>query len=124
MYSPTAMLKLPAMRPAMPARTTVWASPDDAPAMPMIRLTLATRPSVAPNTEGRRMLEPRVSWGLAGAARMERNLDRTDRSAARGAPVLVLRRVTGRAESGRDRPGAPPTNRKGGPSCPLPRGDE
>jgi site-specific recombinase XerC len=35
------------------------ASWDDAPAMPMIRLTLATSPSVAPNTVGRRTLEPR-----------------------------------------------------------------
>src|SRR5450759_1760457 len=89
MYSPMAMLKLPAIRPAMPARTTVWASPDDAPATPMIRLTLATRPSVAPNTEGRRMLEPRVSWRLVGAASRSRNLDRMARTTARGARVFV-----------------------------------
>src|SRR5450759_3547947 len=55
MYSPMAMLRLPAMRPAMPASTTVWGSRADAPATPMIRLTLATRPSVAPNTAGRRI---------------------------------------------------------------------
>src|SRR5450759_4374125 len=89
MYSPTAMLKLPAIRPAMPARTTVWASPADAPATPMIRLTLATRPSVAPNTEGRRMLEPRVSWGLVGAASRGRNLDRMARTTSQDARVFV-----------------------------------
>jgi len=38
-------------------------------ATPMIRQTLATSPSVTPNTVGRRTLEPRVSWGPAGAAR-------------------------------------------------------
>jgi hypothetical protein len=41
----------------------------------MIRLTLATRPSVAPNTVGRRMLEPRVSWGLVGVASRARRPD-------------------------------------------------
>src|SRR5450759_4627610 len=89
MYSPMAMLRLPAMRPAMPASTTVWGSRDDAPATPMIRLTLATRPSVAPNTEGRRMLEPRVSWGLVGAASRGRNLDRMARTTSRDARVFV-----------------------------------
>jgi hypothetical protein len=43
--------------------------------MPMIRLTLATRPSVAPNTVGRSTLEPRVSWGLDGAATRARRRD-------------------------------------------------
>src|ERR1035437_6729055 len=94
MYSPTAMLKLPAMRPAMPARTTAWASPADAPATPMIRLTLATRPSVAPNTEGRRMLEPRVSWGPVGAASRDRTPDRVARTTARGARGFVIGRVS------------------------------
>src|SRR5450756_1861895 len=70
------MLKLPASRPAMTARTMACASWDDAPAMPMIRLTLATRPSVARNTVGRRTLEPRVSWGLDGAATRARSRDR------------------------------------------------
>src|ERR1035437_3106931 len=94
MYSPTAMLKLPAMRPAMPASTTVWESPDDAPATPMIRLTLATRPSVAPNTAGRRMLEPRVSWGLVGAASRALQPDRMAVAADRCARDFVIRRVS------------------------------
>jgi hypothetical protein len=41
----------------------------------MIRLTLATRPSVAPKTVGRRTLEPRVSWGLVGVASRARRPD-------------------------------------------------
>ena len=75
MYSPAAMLKPPARSPAIPASTMACGSTDEAPAMPMIRLTLDTSPSLAPKTVGRRMLEPRVSWGLAGGSKTDRRRD-------------------------------------------------
>src|SRR2546426_705104 len=49
MYSPAAMAKAPARRPATPASTTTWGS-GLAPATPMMRLALETSPSLAPKT--------------------------------------------------------------------------
>ncbi len=52
MYSPAAIEKAPAIRPAMPARRTAPAEAW-APAMPRMRATLETRPSLTPNTAAR-----------------------------------------------------------------------
>jgi len=56
-YSPAAIERLPASRPARPASSTGW-SPPPAPATPQIRLRLETRPSLTPNTAARRSLPP------------------------------------------------------------------
>src|SRR3990172_4548186 len=66
MYSPTPMLKAPAMRPATPARTMIPGS-GLAPATPMTRARLETSPSLAPKTMGRRTVFALVSWGSDAA---------------------------------------------------------
>ncbi len=57
MYSPAAIDKAPASRPATPAVTTL-AAVAPAPATPMIRLALETSPSFTPNTAARRLPPP------------------------------------------------------------------
>ena len=60
MYSPAAMEKAPARRPATPARTMNWlpaAAPAAAPATPMTSERLLTRPSFAPKTAARSVPE-------------------------------------------------------------------
>ena len=69
MYSPTAIEKAPASRPAMPAMTMAWLS-EEAPATPMTRARLETRPSLPPKTAGRRKPVARVSWGEVGGGGM------------------------------------------------------
>jgi hypothetical protein len=51
-YSPAAIEKAPAARPARPVSTMVC-EPSRAPPTPAISDTLVTRPSMAPNTAGR-----------------------------------------------------------------------
>ena len=51
-YSPAAMEKEPAIRPATPARRTIE-PPGLAPAMPSTSETLVTRPSLTPKTAAR-----------------------------------------------------------------------
>ena len=59
-YSPAAMEKDPATRPAMPASRTID-PPGLAPAMPRTRDTLVTRPSLMPKTAALRTAAPHVT---------------------------------------------------------------
>ncbi|CAM5311585.1 hypothetical protein SHIRM173S_11296 [Streptomyces hirsutus] len=63
MYSPAAMEKAPAARPARPVMTMVCC-PTEPPATPVISARLETRPSIAPNTAGRSQppLTSRCVW--------------------------------------------------------------
>ena len=63
-YSPAAMLKAPASRPARPANRTVLLFVD-APAKPMTSAVLDTRPSLTPNTAAR--VEPDLSPRCQGS---------------------------------------------------------
>ena len=67
-YSPAAMEKDPATRPAMPASRTIDA-PELAPAMPRTNDTLVTRPSLMPKTAARAP-PPRTSrcWCTGGTS--------------------------------------------------------
>ena len=55
MYSPAAMLKAPASRPAIPARRMKLGWPAAAPATPMTSDRLLTRPSLTPKMTARRV---------------------------------------------------------------------
>ena len=60
-YSPAAMENEPAMRPATPASRTAEAE-ECAPAMPRMRATLDTRPSLTPKTAARAPPPWRLRW--------------------------------------------------------------
>jgi hypothetical protein len=59
MYSPAAIDKAPASRPARPASRITWLE-EPAPAMPRTREKLDTSPSLAPNTAARNQPEARA----------------------------------------------------------------
>ena len=60
-YSPEAMEKEPATRPATPASRTME-PPGLAPAMPRTRDTFVTSPSLMPNTAARAPPPPMFRW--------------------------------------------------------------
>ena len=64
-YSPAAMEKEPAIRPATPARRTME-PPGLAPAMPRTRETLVTRPSLTPKTAARAPPPRKSRWWWGG----------------------------------------------------------
>src|SRR5580700_3174036 len=64
-YSPAAMEKEPAIRPATPARRTID-PPGLAPAIPNTRETLVTRPSLTPKTAARAPPPRKSRWWCGG----------------------------------------------------------
>jgi hypothetical protein len=64
-YSPVAIEKAPATRPATPVSATVWDAAPPAPT-PLISETLVTRPSIAPKTAGRSQPPETSRWWCGG----------------------------------------------------------
>ena len=99
MYSPAAIEKAPASRPAMPPRTMTWLSAW-APAMPMISDRLLTRPSFAPKTAARNVPDRPPRWSASSLSRAGHRASPTA-----GAPVISIPVRGVLALVGRDRLG-------------------